>query len=64
MSRRTENYKVLINELQHSHLITIYEVAKAEVNQYKWEDKWGYNEVCEPKKSKQENPRNFTMVMH
>lgn len=52
------------NKLQWSHLITKYEVAKAEVDQYKWEDKGGYNKICESKKSKQENPWNFTVIRH
>jgi hypothetical protein len=48
----------------YSYLITKYKVAQAEVNQYKWEDKGGYNKICESKKSKQENSRNFTMIRH
>jgi hypothetical protein len=48
----------------YSYLITKYKVAQAEVNQYKWEDKGGYNKICESKKSKQENSWNFTMIRH
>lgn len=32
--------------MQFPHLITKYEVAKAEVDQYKWEYKGGYNKIC------------------
>jgi hypothetical protein len=51
-------------KLRYSHLIAKYKVAKAEVNQYKWKDKGGYNKICEPKKSKQENSRDFTVIRH
>lgn len=64
MCSSNRKLKGAINNLQCFHLITKYEVAKAEVSQYKWEDKWSYNGVREPKKSKQENPRNFTMIVH
>ena len=64
MCSRNMKLKRTNNNLQCFHLITKYEVAKAEVNQYKWENQRSYNEVREPKKSKQENPRNFAMVAH
>lgn len=62
--RPKSSTSIILGRIYINKLITKYKVAKAEINQYKWEDKWGYNEVCQSKQSKQENPRNFTMVRH
>lgn len=50
------------SERYFTYLVAVDNVSHTIVNQEKWQNQWCKEEVRDAKKSKEENPRNFTAV--